>query len=76
MNSQQAERRCSMKFKKTEVFHEPQLISWLIKINIGKKKHPLFKSVFGIERGIVINHEQRPNFKYRLAKGGDNEHLR
>ncbi|MDT2551765.1 hypothetical protein P7D26_03830 [Lactococcus petauri] len=60
-----------MKFKKTEVFHEPQLISWLIKINIGKKKHPLFNSIFGIDRAVVINPSQRPRFKYRLTGGGD-----
>lgn len=57
-----------MKFKKTEVFHESKLISWIIKINIGNKKDPLFKSIFGIESGIVINRAQRPHFKYRLSK--------
>ncbi|MFK4916333.1 hypothetical protein ACI1T6_05835 [Lactococcus petauri] len=65
-----------MKFKKTKVFHEPKLISWIIKINIDKKKDPLFKNIMGIERAVVINRLQRPHFKYRLAKGGDNEHLR
>lgn len=59
-----------MKFKKTKVFHEPQLISWLIKINIDKKKDPLFKNIMGFERAVVINRLQRPQFKYHLAKGG------
>ena len=59
-----------MKFKKTEVFYEPQLLSWLIKLNIGDKKIPLFESIFGIERGVVINPMKRPQFKYHLAKGG------
>ncbi|MFK4881251.1 hypothetical protein ACI1TC_08485 [Lactococcus petauri] len=59
-----------MKFKKTEVFYEPQLLSWLIKLNIGDKKIPLFEIIFGIERGVVINPMKRPRFKYHLAKGG------
>ncbi|WP_396513382.1 hypothetical protein [Lactococcus garvieae] len=59
-----------MKFKKTKVFYEPHLLSWLIKLNIGDKKTPLFESIFGIERGVVINPMKRPRFKYYLTKGG------
>lgn len=58
-----------MKFKKTKVFHEPQLISWLIKINIDKKKDPLFKNIMGIERAVVINRLHRPQFNYVLKRG-------